>query len=56
MQYIRGNIIYRNDVGRGHITCCHSRSLLQFTTIAMPPCACVAIHCVTTTSAVATTL
>ena len=29
MQYIRGNIIYRNDVGRGYIMCCHCGSLLQ---------------------------
>jgi len=54
MQYIHGNIIYHNDVGRGHITCCHGGSLLQLTTIAMPTC--VAIHCVATTLAVATTL
>ena len=49
-----GNIIYRNDVGRGHIMCCHRGSLLQLTTIAMPTC--VEIHCVATTSAVATKL
>jgi PII-like signaling protein len=54
MQYIRGNIIYRNDVGRGHTMGCHSSSLLQLSTIAMPTC--VAIHCVATTLAVATTL
>jgi len=54
MQYIHGNIIYHNDVGRGHTMCCHSSSLLQLSTIAMPTC--VAIHCVATTLAVATTL
>ena len=54
MQYIRGNIIYRNDVGRGHTMGCNSSSLLQLSTIAMPTC--VAIHYVVMTSAVATTL
>jgi len=54
MQYISDNIIYRNDAGRGHTMGCHSSSLLQLSTIAMPTC--VAIHCVATTLAVATTL
>ena len=54
MQYIRGNIIYRNDVGRGHTMCFHRSSLLQLSTIAMPICA--AINYVATTLAVATTL
>jgi len=54
MQYIRGNIIYGNDVGRGNTMGCHNSSLLQLSTIAMPTC--VVIHCVATTLAVATTL
>ena len=44
---MRGNILYHNNIDRGHRTCCNSGRLLKLSTIALPTC--VAIHGVATT-------